>query len=221
VLAHSAKAAAAGTATLGSSPTGTFDSHLGFRASNKGDMRVGPAKIEHLTGEGSEIHILSRTFDIQVPFPEWAFFHGDKVRQWFEFESREARQPTFQEILGAYRKVWGLLQKRDVKGFLDVCEERSREIDIAYYKAPGETRAGLQKSIESAMNDPEYDLASVEPSAGKTWKYMVGSTGKLIALARSDRGSSILRFGMKNGTPFSLVFPVVFRKQGNAYIVTR
>jgi hypothetical protein len=50
---------------------------------------------------------------------------------------------------------------------------------------------------------------------------MVGSTGKLIALARSDRGSSILRFGMKNGTPFSLVFPVVFRKQGNAYIVTR
>ena len=139
----------------------------------------------------------------------------------FEFASREARQSTFQEILAGYRKVWSLLQKKDLRGFLDACDERSREIDLAYYKTPGETRAGLKKNRESAMNDPEYELGSVEPQPGTTWKFSVGSTGKLIALTTGERGSSILRYGMKNGTPFSLVFPVVFRKEGDKYIVTR
>jgi hypothetical protein len=221
VLAHSAKAAAAGTPTLGTSPSGTFDSHLAFRTSDKGDVRIGPAKIAQLKGEGSQIHVLSRSFDVQMPFPEWAFFRGDKLRQWFEFDSSEARRAANQEILGAYRKVWSFLQKKDVNGFLDACEERSHETDLAFYKGPGETRAALRKSLESAIEDPEFELAPVEPSPGKTWKYTVGSTGKLIALTRGDRGSPIFRYQMKNGTPFSLIFPVVFRKQGNQYVVTR
>lgn len=221
VLAHSAKAAAAGTPTVGTSPSGTFDSHLAFRASDKGDVRVGPAKIVQLTGEASQIHVLSRSFEIQTPFPEWAFFRGEKLKQWFEFDSVEARRPIYQEILGGYRTVWSLLQKKDVNGFLDACDERSRETDLAYYKGPGDTRAALRKSLESAIEDPEFELAAIETGPGKAWKYTVGSTGKLIALTRGDRGSPILRYKMKNGTPFSLIFPVVFRKQGNQYVVTR
>lgn len=219
VLAHSAKAAVAGSPTRGSSPPGTFDSHHGFRPSDKGDLRVGTVKLVHLTGNASEIHVLSRTFDVQLPFPEWAFFRGEKLRQWWEFKDRQERQPTYEEILGAYRKVWSFLQKRDVNGFLDACEERSREIDIAYYKQAGETRARLRKDLESAIKDPAFELATLD-GAG-FWKYTVGSTGKLIALTQGNQASPIFRFQMKDGTPFSLIFPVVFRKEGDRYIITR
>lgn len=219
VLAHSAKAAAAGSPTQGSSPPGTFDSHQDFRPSNKGDLRVGPAQLVHLTGNASEIHVLSRTFDVQLPFPEWAFFRGEKLRQWWEFKNREERQPTYEEILGAYRKVWSFLQKRDINGFLDACEERSREIDMAFYKQSGETRARLRKDLESAMNDPEFELTTLDVKG--SWKYTVGSTGKLIALTQGNQASPIFRFQMKDGTPFSLIFPVVFRKEGDRYIITR
>lgn len=221
VLAHSAKGAKAGSPTKGSSPPGLFDSHQGFRASDKGDVRVGPAKIVHLTGKGSLIYVLGRTFEVQLPFPDWAFFRGEKMKQWWEFESEKAMDPAYDEILGAYRKVWSFLQKRDVNGFLDACEERSREVDLAYYKQPGETRTGLRKDLENAMNDPKFELATVENRPGKFWRYTVGSTGKVIALTQGDRGSPIFRFQMKDGTPFSLIFPVVFRKEGNRYIVTR
>jgi hypothetical protein len=185
MLAHSAKAAAAGAPFRGSSAPGTFDSHHGFRSSDKGDVRVGPVNLVHLTGNASEIHVLSRTFEVPLRFPEWVFFRGEKVKQWFEFESKEARRPTYNEILGAYSKVWSLLQKRDVEGFLNACEERSREIDLAYYKTPGETRTGLRKQIESAMNDPNYELATLDGPG--FWTYNVGSTGQLIALTQGAR----------------------------------
>jgi hypothetical protein len=219
VLAHSAKAAAAGTPFRGSSAPGTFDSHHGFRSSDKGDVRVGPVKLSQLTGRASHIHVLSRTFDVPLRFPEWAFFRGEKVKQVFEFESKEARRPTYNEILGAYSKVWSFLQKRDVEGFLNACEERSREIDLAYYKTPGETRAALRKQIASAMNDPKYELATLDGPG--FWTYNVGSTGKLIALTQGERSSPIFRYQLKGDTPFSLIFPVVFRKEGDKYIVTR
>jgi hypothetical protein len=219
MLAHSAKAAAAGAPFRGSSAPGTFDSHDGFRSSDKGDVRVGPAKMAQLTGRVSHIHVLSRTFDVPLRFPEWAFFRGEKVKQVFEFESKEARRPTYNEILGAYSKVWSFLQKRDVEGFLNACEERSREIDLAYYKTPGETRAALRKQIASAMNDPDYELATLDGPG--FWTYNVGSTGKLIALTQDERSSPIFRYQLKGDTPFALIFPVVFRKEGDKYIVTR
>lgn len=219
VLAHSAKATAAGSPTQGSSPPGLFDSHHGFHASDKGDLRVGPVKIVHLTGRGSQIYVLSRTFEAQLPFPEWAFFRGEKLKQWWEFESEKASHPAYEEVLRAYQGVWSLLQKRDVTGFLDACEERSREIDVAYYKQPGETRAGLRRDIENAMKNTKLELATLDGDG--FWKYTVGSTGKLIALTQGDRGSPIFRFQRKGGPPFSLIFPVVFRKEGDRYIVTR
>jgi hypothetical protein len=219
VLAHSAKAAAAGAPTQGSSPPGVFDSHQGFRSSEKGDVRVGPAKLVQLTGVGSEIHVLSRPFNTPLPFPEWAFFRGEPMKQWFEFETKEKRRPSYEEILGAYQKIWQLLQKRDVKGFLAACEERSREIDLAYYKQPGETAARLRKDLESAMGDADFELATLDGPG--VWKYTVGSTGKLLALTQGTTGSPILRYQMKDDTPFSLIFPVVFRKEGGRFIVTR
>lgn len=174
-----------------------------------------------ISGHGTKIRVISRTFDVHLLFPRWAFFRGDKMPKYWEFANSADERAAYQEILGAYRKLWALLDKRDMNGFLDACEERSREIDSAFYKRPGETRARLRKDVESAMNDPEFRLSPVENSPGLFWTYTVGSTGRLIALTQGDRASPIIRYVMKDGTPFSLIFPIVFRKEGPTYIVTR
>lgn len=221
VLAYSAQLAASGDPVRGSSPAGIFDSHSGFRASDRGDLKVGPAKVATISGNGAKIRVLSRTFDVDLLFPRWAFLRGDKMPTYWEFKNRADEDTAYKEVLGAYHKLWSLLDKHDVNGFLDACEERSREIDSAYYKRPGETRVRLRKDVESAMNDSEFRLSPVETPPGKFWKYTVGSTGRVIALTQGKRASPILRYVMKDGTKFSLIFPVAFRKEGSNYIVTR
>jgi hypothetical protein len=223
VLAYSAKQAVSGDPTRDSSPAGMFDSHSGFRASDRGDLKVGPAKVASISGNGTKIRVLSRTFDVHLLFPRWAFLRGDKMPTYWEFKSRADKDAAYQEIVGAYHKLWALLDKRDINGFLDACEERSREIDSAFYKRPGETRARLRKDVESAMNDGEFRLSPdpAESTPGLFWRYTVGSTGRLIALTQGDRASPIIRYVMRDGTPFSLIFPIVFRKEGPTYIVTR
>ncbi len=175
--------------------------------------------IVQLAGRGSEVHVLSRSFEAQLPFPEWAFFRGEKLPQWFEYPNDEALLPDYKRILGAYEQLWALLEKRDVNGFVDACEERSREIDIAFYKKAGETRQALRESLESDLHDPEYELARLDGPG--YWRYAVGSTGKVLQLASGKRLSPILRLEMKDGTEFSLIYPVAFRKEGDRFIVTR
>lgn len=220
-LAHSAKAAAAGTPVLGSSEAGLLDSKKEFKPSEQGDVLVGPAYIRQLTGKYEHIQILCRSFNLHLPFPEWDFFRGEYVRPMWEWESDEASEPAYQEILAAYQKVWKILSARDINGFLVACGERSRETDIAYYKKPGETRDRLRRALEIAMKDTDLELATLDVKPGNTWVYDVGSKGTLIALTQGTRSDSIFRFQTKKGSPFSYIFPVVFRKEGSQYIVTR
>ena len=219
-LAYSAKALASGDPGRGSSPAGRFDTHRGER-SDKGELVVGPVKIDHLPGRAAHIRTAARSFSLPVPFPEWVFFKGQPVPRWWEFKDDKEREPIYLEIQKAYGELQAMLAKKDVTGFLDACEERSREIDLAYYKKPGETRARLRKDLESAMSDAKLKLIPVVKPPGKHWQYTVGSSGKLIELTTGKRASPIIRFEMTDDTQFSMVFPVVFRKEGGRYIVTR
>jgi hypothetical protein len=71
------------------------------------------------------------------------------------------------------------------------------------------------------MTDPDFELADLHKDPGKRWGYMVGSKGTLVALTQGKRASPIFRYQLEDGTPFSQIFPVLFRKDGNKFIVTR
>jgi hypothetical protein len=128
---------------------------------------------------------------------------------------------AYDALLARYNELHALLETHDVNGFLDACEERSREFDIAYYKAPGTTRRALEQALKQAMTDPQLELADLYKAPGKRWGYMVGSKGTLVALTQGSRASPIFRFQMKDDTPFSQIFPVLFRKERDRFIITR
>jgi hypothetical protein len=221
-LVYSTKADREHEPFRGSSPTGRFDSRQGYRASPTGDLQVQPPQSAQLTGRASLVQSLTRTFAMELPFPEWAFFKGDKLKQWWEYKDDKDEKPTYHQIEAAYEKLHKLLVKKDITGFLDACEERSREADLAYYRKPGETREKLKDRLKSAVNDRSLQLIDVLLKPGDTaWRYTVGTTGQVIGLTLGRIGAPILRFEKKDDTPFSLVFPVFFRKEGDRFIVTR
>jgi hypothetical protein len=219
-LMHDAKNAPRNAPTQGSSPSGAFYSGTG-QAVNNGDLRVGAASVQALTGRWSQVHILSRSFEIPLPFPEWAFFRGERQILEWEFESEQQQQALYSSLLATYQDLHGMLSSGDVDAFVAACEERSRETDLAYFKTIGDTRASLRKHLVSAMNDSTLELASLDVPPHEAWTYTVGSAGTLVALTQGNRASSILRFQARDDTPFSMVFPVVFRKEHQRYIVTR
>jgi hypothetical protein len=221
-LVYSAEADEQADPFRGSSPSGRFDSSTGYRFATTGDLQVDPPQSTQLTGRASLVQSLTRTFSMDLPFPEWAFFKGETVRQWWEYKDNADRQPTYDQIEAAYAKLRDLLARGEVTAFLNACEERSRETDLAYYKKPGSTRERLKTLLESAINDPSVELIDVIVKPGETpWRYTVGTTGKVIGLTLGRMASPILRFDMKDDTPFSLIFPVFFRKEGGRFIVTR
>ena len=221
VLARSAKAAGVDP-VAGSTPAGVFDSRRGFHATaDKGDFKVGPAELVHLPTHRDPLDVLKRTFDVHLPFPDWAFFKGEKMKQGWEYKTKDELKVGHAEVLAAYQSVWTLLEKHDVDGFVAACDERSREMDLAYYKSSGETRTRLRHELESAQKDTTLTLAPVALPPGKFWRYTVGSKGNLIALTQGSRGSPIFRYEAHDGAAYALGFPVVFRKQGAHYIVTR
>lgn len=219
-LGHSAVASLAGRPTEGSSPPGHYDAASG-RASAQGNLRVGPASLVRLPGRYDYVHVLSRKFELSLPFPEWAFFRGERHKPLWEYEESNQALPHYRALLAEYEKLRQLLSDRDVTAFLNVCEERSKEVDLAYYKQPGDTRQALRQQIESVMNDPAYELAAVANSPGKWWTLTIGPSGTLAALTTGERASPILRYQLKDGTPFSIIFPIAFRTEQGRYIVTR
>lgn len=220
-IAYSAKAAEAGTPFLGSTPGGVFDSRRKFVAAENGDVLIGPPQIKRVNERDKFLYAIVRSVNLHLPFPEWAFFRGEPLKQDWEFENEQAFDHIYGQVLSAYRGVWKLLAARDINGFLVACEERSRETDIAYYRKPGETRASLRHLLEVAMKDKDLELAPVDLSPGRSWIYDIGSNGNPIALTQPPDSSPILRFETKKGSPYSYIFPIVFRKEGNKYIVTR
>lgn len=219
-LGHSAEASLAGRPTEGSSPPGHYDAASG-RPSAQGNLRVGPASVVRLPGRYDYVHVLARKFELSLPFPEWAFFRGERHKPLWEYEKSSEALPQYEALLAEYQRLWLLLQQKDVTGFLNACEERSKEIDLAYYKQPGDTRQTLRQQLESVMNDPLYELPTVVDDDDLFWTLTIGPTGKLLMLTQGERASPILRYQLKDGTPFSIIFPIAFRTEQGRYIVTR
>jgi hypothetical protein len=220
-LAHDAQHAPPENPAAGSSPSGTFDSLRGMAASPQGNVHVAGPSLRQLPGRFSHVHVLSRTFEVGLPFPEWAFLRSAPLTLEWEYPSDEAQEPDYQRLLAAYTSLHDLLEKGKIDGFLDAVEERSHETDIAYFKTPGETRSELRGLLASTLNDPKYELATLTRKPGKPWGFLIGSRGTVSGLYQGARASTILRYQLKDGSKFSIIFPVLFRREGNGFVVTR
>lgn len=204
------------SAAEGSTSEGSFDSAQGFRRVNRGDVELGPVKIRRIPEEN--VTILTRSLNLRLPFPEWAFFHSDRQKPTVELSNSDVRV-QHDILLLAYDEIWRLLSSRDVDRLLPLFEERSREIDLSLYQEPGTTQTKLREAFESALADPSCTLEPLRRSKGR-WYYNVAPGGQLARLTTSDHGGAAIRFRLKS-SDYARVFPIMFRKEGSRYIVSR
>lgn len=203
-------------ATTGSSAQGTLDSERDFARADQGDVGVGALIVEKVEDSGT-LHIW-RDLDVQLPFPEWEFLRSDREKPTYAMSEAEIL-PKYNELLNAYDQIWSLLASRRVDQLMPMFEERSRELDRALYQPAGTTQAKLRRAFESALSDPDCTLQPVRPEQ-QYWRYDVGPGGTQMRLAFGERQGAIIRF-LLHAEEYSRAFPVVFRRKGGKYIVSR
>ena len=198
----------------GSSPDGRFDSTHGFAQSEQGDVHI--STIENKPIELNRYRVvLHRKFTIPYPHPQWAFFNSDVFAEWAT-EHSEHNNVVYEELMDEYRKLEKILRGQRLRC---LCP-RSREIDQAYYKQPGETAKALKASFVRALDNPKRKLKGIESK--KQWFHPVGPGGRVSWIVRSAlTNTPLLSIPYATDPSFATNVPAVFRKQNGKYILTR
>lgn len=213
-LVYSGKGALIGKPTGDSSPAGVFNSAQQFRTDEKGDVRV--SEIEAKADQDIQNALrFTRALDIPSSLPKWAFFDSEDIPDIDAMSDStldKFKQPLFEE----YLKVYRALQTQRIDEVLPLFDERNRELDAAFYNAPGTMRKKLRDALIDAATDKNAELVNLgNDSVG----FEIEENKKLARLNRNDFKPAIVQ-NFKNSIG-SQSFDLVFRYKGGKWILTR
>jgi len=212
-LVFSSKMASVGKGIEESSSAGQYDSKHQFLAGRNGDVTISAATIGPLPDDDKS-KLVRQTISLQTPFPEWAFFKSDALPEVDTLADAEYVRYV-ESLVVYYKRIYDALKSKNVDSILPMFEERNRETDQAFYFPAGTTAKKIAKALKSAANDPDLELLG-----GVTEENLMTRTHdnfKLIELVRND-GDAIV-FNIRGGGSES--YPIIFRKQGDKWIITR
>lgn len=212
-LVFSGELARVGKGTEESTPAGNYDSNHQFMSVHSGDVTIAETTIES-DPEDKESKIVHQTVSLSTPFPEWAFFKSDTLPD--VDPMTDAEYDHYVDSLTAYyKRIYDALKAKNVDSILPMFEERNRETDQAFYFPPGTTAKKIAAALKSSANDSDLELLGVKSDYLMTYTY---DNRKLIELVREDDHPAIV-FNIRGGG--SVSYPIIFRKQGNQWIITR
>ncbi len=198
-----------------SSPSGEFDPASNMQKASSGDVMV--KNITHAevpVYEGAIIY--TRKFRIPNTLPRWAFFDSDdEFPSPFDLNTEEEENALIIELFPEYKKIHDALKKKELSSIMPLFEERSREIDAAFYFDQGTTQAKLEFALSEAINNKDYRLLDLEQD-------MVGvsieDNRKLVSLKRGDKCAIAFNDTVNGG---SEIYDIIFRKQNGKWIISR
>ncbi len=206
------------TGIEGNTPEQLLDSKNGFAPGSSGDVRVGKTTREPFNEVGA---IVKRSINLpELGLPEWSFFRSDNITSLtgVDLEGRldeAAMEQLQQELLPVYRKIWNALDSNTVDEILPLFEERSREMDEAFFKSSGETQKRLAEVLNASVQDPDRKLWPITDDNVMVQPY---DNNKLVRLSQNN-GNPLLSFDYLSGG--AKHFDVIFRKSGSQWIITR
>lgn len=217
-LAYSGKWAAIGKPTGESSLAGTFNSMHSFHADKKGDVRV--SEIEVKPHEKIQNALtFTRKLDIPSSLPKWAFFNSDDIPDVDPMDDAEFNA-FLKRLLEEYIKIYRALQSgqaQQIDAVLPLFDERNRELDAAFYHAPGTMRTKLRGALIDAATDKNAEL--VDQLSEDYMKFEIAENNKLARLITEDSKPAIAQ-NFKNSIG-SQSFDLVFRYKNGKWILTR
>ena len=142
----------------GSSPADRLNSKNNFISDRKGDIAISEVAITDFQGIGDAV---SRTVTLpKIGLPRWAFFDSEDITKvkGLDIEGQldqQAGKKLIDELLPVYKAIWNALNTRNVSSILPLFDERNRELDAAFFRAPGTTAKMLAKDLRDAAADPK------------------------------------------------------------------
>jgi hypothetical protein len=205
-LAHTAGA------TSISTPADRYDSQHGFRSNKQGDVQVGVTAMEIRQDGGIT---LRQKVTLPILLPEWEFFRSDDLPDVDKLSDDEYKS-YYGSVLQIYQHVADALKRHDVDAIMPMFEERSREMDLAYYNPPGTTLTELAADLKKIARRPQTEMLPVEEKFLYTFRY---PNNKLLKLVRPDNSEALV-FNL-NDIKASESYSIVLRRKNGQWFITR
>jgi hypothetical protein len=167
--------------------------------------------IENLPFDGARKYAL--TLEVPSNLPLWAFFESDDVPD-FLTVSDEEYEHLRSELYVILKNIQDHLEQGKVDNIMPLFAERNRETDLAFYKEEGKTERELHSDFTNDI--PTLNMLNLGPESAA---YESERNLKLASNFRGERKNAISG-NLKSG-PGNLSFPIMFRKQGGKWIITR
>ncbi len=146
------------------------------------DIKSLPNYVKGLDG------VFQRSFIANVPFPQWAFFEGDKLFDGLHPEKSKEEYRTAKAVVWPkVQELWDLFEAKDLAKILPLFDFRSKEYDQAFYRESGNTLEQLKNSLENVYAS-NYPLNKKE---NKKMQLLVSFANNLV---------TIVNAGTQNGT---------------------
>jgi len=197
--------------TVTSSLAGKYNSLQGFIAEDVGDVTIG----EVVSDQVKNVFTYTRNVTIPSSLPLWAFFTSDEFPHYASMGDDEYYQ-NVDNLLTEYLKVQNAIENKDISSILPMFEERNKELDAAFYYAPGTHAKKIGIALNDAANDETATLVGLK---SKSVVFDTSKNNKLNRLARKRKNSAIvLNYNEIEG---SYRFDMIFRLKDGKWILTR
>jgi len=173
-----------------------------------GDIQIGNGEFESVAGR------VYRTFTATVPFPEWGFFTGDKIS--FYPYDKSLYKSMKNELWPMVLEYWDMFESQEIDKLIPLFEERSKELDIAYYREPGYSIKSFENDLRNIYK-ANYPLNRKE---SKQMKLVVSYNEQLVTIVNAANQIGTVMFYDKDSDS-NTFFDIVWMKKDGKWIVAR
>ena len=204
-----------------STRAGRYNSNDNFTAKEDGDVIISDTTIkildENRTTEPYKTYVLRQSIYLYTPFPRWKFLDSDDIYTDGNFYNitldnfyKLKDTPMIKELYALQEKIYNAFKNKDIKSIIDMFDERSEEIDLAFYREKGYTKQDLYESLVEDSNNPDIELL---PFEREHLYFYITENSKTIYIKQA------LAFNYKGGG--SSNYPIHWRYQNGKWIITR
>ncbi len=151
----------------GTTPAGTYSIDKQLKQTLEGDLTIGEVKTSSMSMYRTQKIkglIFTQSISVPTPFPRWKFLDSEDIIDVnFDDLSMDAYQklkatPKIQALYDQYSILHTAFKEKNIHKILSILEERTQEMDKAWYGKQGTNRKDMQEDFHKILNDSNWEL---------------------------------------------------------------
>ncbi len=203
----------------GTTPSGTYSIDNQLKPTGEGDLTIGEVKTSSMPMYRTQKVkglIFTQNISVPTPFPRWKFLDSEDIIDVnFDDLSMDAYQklkatPKIQALYDQYSILHTAFKEKNIHKILSMMEERTQEMDKAWYSKLGFNKQDMQEDFRKMLNDDNWELVGFD----RDNHYFVLEDNNKVAYLNA------IHFNKKN-VELSTTYKFSFRYSKGKWILTR